>query len=688
MYAWGRVKVEYLDRTLWADKVMINNKTGIGKARGHIILVTADGTRMKARESLFDIKSEQGKLFKTKGTLTEQFRLTGREIERKSQNHFILKDATLTTCQGVLPDWSIEAKTADIIREDRVLFNEAIIKIKNFPILYLPMGYMPIDRARKSGFLRPTFGWSKQKNGVLFQQQYFWAINRWSDATLSTKSVAGGWQHSLDYRYIPSYSEGGHVRGNFFIDNVTGDTLWNLGMNHAQKLPNDVEFMGVLDLESQNSLNQIVNDNIEDRTRRHTNSFVAVNKVWDNSSLDFLARYQESTNSIKDDTLGELPKITYKIQQTQIGETPFYLGLDTSSSWFVTDLKTDEDDDFFFKTSRVIVNPHLTIPITISPWLSITPSLSASETYYGRGLTTEDSEFKKLPGFTREAVSFGTNLQGPKINKIYHFKNSTTKVKHLLEPQFNYSYTPDIDEEDRLKIKKLDGIDSIGTPANSVTYGIEQRLLKKFRIGADKYETKQILRFNVSQSYDIREATIKKQSGQNRLPFSDLRFDLDSHPLDSIIFNADATYDLETDQVKTVNFEAGIKPVDNFWIIMERRWIRDGTNFILGTLDLSFHPGWRAQYSTRFDELTSTFRENNFSLLYDNPCKCWGFSFDIIDRQSRDPNSKRQDQTQFLWTIKLRGLGELKQGGSGKFLHRDFEDTSFPETHFKSKTIN
>ncbi|HJM95946.1 MAG TPA: hypothetical protein QF698_07710, partial [Candidatus Marinimicrobia bacterium] len=69
-------------------------------------------------------------------------------------------------------------------------------------------------------------------------------------------------------------------------------------------------------------------------------------------------------------------------------------------------------------------------------------------------------------------------------------------------------------------------------------------------------------------------------------------------------------------------------------------------------------------------------------------CKCWGFSFDIIDRQSRDPGNKRQDQTQFLWTIKLRGLGELKQGGSGKFLHRDFEDTSFPETHFKSKTIN
>ena len=38
------------------------------------------------------------------------------------------------------------------------------------------------------------------------------------------------------------------------------------------------------------------------------------------------------------------------------------------------------------------------------------------------------------------------------------------------------------------------------------------------------------------------------------------------------------------------------------------------------------------------------------------------------------------NQTQFLWTIKFRGLGDLGTRGKGKFLHRDFEDTSFPNT--------
>ena len=675
IYAWGRVKVQYQDRTLWADKVKVNNKTGIGKAKGHVILVTADGTRMKARESLFNLKSEQGKLFNSKGIVADQFHITGKEMERLSPTRFILKEATLTTCRGVLPDWSIEAKNADLIKGNRVLFDEAVMKVKNLPILYLPVGYIPLDTQRKSGFLFPTFGWSAVE-GFLYQQEYFWAINRWSDATINTRRVVGGWQSGLDYRYIASNKERGNIRGNIFVDNVTNETLWNASMTHAQELPNDVQFSGVLDLESQNSLNQIVNNNTQRRTRRNTDSYATINKIWDSSSLDILTRYRENADDIKDDTFGELPKITYKVQQTRIGKTPLYFNLETSAAWFVTDLKSKVDEDFFFKTSRLDFNPQLTLPLTLAPWLSVTNTIGARETYYGRGLTTVNSEFRKLSSFTRESINFLSVLEGPKFSKIFHTKNSPSKIKHLLKPRLSYNYTPDIDDEDKLKIKKFDSIDSAGAPANSVTYEFEQRLLKKFETDINKFETRQILRFNMSQSYNIREATITKKSGENRLPFSDLRFDLDSRPLDSIILNADATYNFETDLVKTVNFEFGIKPVDNLWIIMERRWIKGGTSFILGTLDLSFKPGWRVQFSTRFDGLTSTFRENNFSLLYDNPCRCWGFSFDIIDRQSRDIKNIREDQTQFLWSIKFRGLGEYKSRGTGRFLHRGFPDVN------------
>jgi LPS-assembly protein len=677
--AWGRVKVQHKNQTLWADKVLINNKTGIGKARGHIILESEDGSRTKAKETLFDLKSKRGKLYESKTVLSNQVRLTAKKIANLSASHLVLDDATLTTCKGALPAWQIEAKSIDIKAGNRALFTNAVLKIKDFPVLYMPIGYIPMDTKRKSGFLFPTLGWSKI-DGVLFDQRYFWAINRWSDATIGTKRVLGGWQHSLDYRYIRSKNAQGMIGGKFYKDNLTGSTLWKGKAKHTQELPNKFKFKGFLDLESQQSLNRVVNNNVEERTRRNTESYASVNKRWENSSIDILTRYRETTDFTQDDTLGELPKITYKVQQTQIGDTPFYFNLDTSSAWFVTDLKTQKEEDFMFKTSRLDFHPQLTVPLALTPWLSMTSIIGARETIYGRGLTTTNSEYKKTSGFTRESFDFRSIIQGPKINKVYHLKNSPEKIKHLLEPRLTFNYVPDMDQKDRLKIRTFDSIDTIGNAANSITYEFGQRLLKKIKTGASRFETKQILRFNISQTYNIREATRKKQLGEERLPFSDLFFDFDSRPLESIIVNTDASYNFKTDLINSFNFEAGVKPVENFWIIMERRWTRGGPSYIVGTLDLALKPNWRAQYSARYDESVSTFRENQFSLLYDNPCKCWGFSFDIIDRNLNVATNERKDQTQFLWSIKLRGLGDFGLRDKGKFLHRDFEETSFPST--------
>ena len=246
----------------------------------------------------------------------------------------------------------------------------------------------------------PTFGWS-EIDGILFDQNYFWAINRWSDATFNTMRVLGGWQHGIEYRYVASNTTQGRINGRPFRDNLAGKTLWKAGARHAQNLPNNFKFKGSLDLESQQSLNRVVNNNIEERTRRNTDSYASVNKSWDNSSLDSLTRFKESTSYTQDDTLGELPKITYKLQQTQIGNTPFYFNLDTSSAWFVTDLKPQQDEDFMFKTSRLDFHPQLTVPLSLTSWLSMTSIIGVRETIYGRGLTTTDSEYKKTSGFSR-----------------------------------------------------------------------------------------------------------------------------------------------------------------------------------------------------------------------------------------------------------------------------------------------
>ena len=87
------------------------------------------------------------------------------------------------------------------------------------------------------------------------------------------------------------------------------------------------------------------------------------------------------------------------------------------------------------------------------------------------------------------------NIRFKKINgqledtsKVFHLKKSSTKLKHLLGPRFTYNYIPDIDQEDRLKIKSFDSVDGLA-PTNTITYAFEQRLLKKFKTGQNKFQT-------------------------------------------------------------------------------------------------------------------------------------------------------------------------------------------------------
>ena len=84
---------------------------------------------------------------------------------------------TLTTCTGKLPDWLFEAEWMDLKADDRVLFTGGVLKVRNIPILYIPVGYMPLNQKRKTGFLTPLTGYSDIM-GAKFDNAFFWANQR------------------------------------------------------------------------------------------------------------------------------------------------------------------------------------------------------------------------------------------------------------------------------------------------------------------------------------------------------------------------------------------------------------------------------------------------------------------------------------------------------------------------------
>jgi len=664
VYAKGRVIVRYGKKAVRADKIKININTGRGEAIGNVLLVDA-GSRLTAERARFNLKGKTGKIYNASGEIIKDYRVKGKEIIKVSDNQFKLTEASLTTCKGALPAWMFEVDYMDVIPGDRAIFKGATFKIRDVPIFHLPVGYFPLDNTRKSGFLVPDTG-SSNLDGFFVNNTYYWAINEQSDATFNLDYLEKrGVRPGFEYRYTPSKTTAGQMSGQFLDDRSTGNTFWKFDMTHKQELPKGFKLDAKLDLVGDDNFNKTFTNDTNQRTRRSTDSFALLTKSWSNSTLDILTRLRKSTQDNVDDTFGLLPKITHKVQRTKLGDTGIYFNQDISYTGFLTDLNSSITEDQDETIHRGDIHPQISFPFRPANWLSVTPQVGARFTYYDKGFDSNNNEFDS---FSRELFDINAVVEGPKINKVFGGKKDGTKFNHILEPRFVYDYIPDIDEDDRNKIKRFDEIDSVN-PVNRVTYSLNQRILKKSRKKDGGTKTTQLLRFEVLQSYDLRENDTP--TGEDSRPFSDLRFDLDSRLAEPLLLNFDSTYNVYDSQFKTFNILAGIKPVDGLTLMAERRYTRGSTTFLLGTVDYSFLDGWKLQYSARYDEKIKEFLENDFSLAYENACNCWGIGLDFIQRKNIN-GGVSQDDTRFMFRFNLKGIGDFGDKKDDQLLHRNF----------------
>ena len=685
--AWGNVVVRYQDRVLRADKVQIDNKSGMGEAMGNVVVTQTDGTEIHSERSRFNTKSQKGKAYGIQGRIAQVYRVKAKEAMRMSPTHYKFKDSSLTTCSGKLPKWSFGSSKLDLVVGDRALFTGGVFRVLDFPIMYLPIGYLPINRERKSGFLIPQFGLSNT-DGFTFKPIYYWAINRWSDATVGVEYLQKrGVRPELEYRYTPSRYTYGEFNGTFLDDRITGGQFWKVDWRHEQrKLPLGFKFKGKLDLESDNSFNKTFEDDTNLRTRRNSDSFASLNRSWSNSTFDILTRYRDSTQDDRDDLFAQLPQVTFNTQRRPIGNSNFYFNQNATFSSFLIDLNTSPINDDNFSVQRFDFHPQLSRPISLAPWLTLTPTVGWRETIYSKGLRTGN---ERTSSFTRELFDVSAALEGPKFNRVYAGRRlGNSKIKHVIEPRLVYSYIPAIDLDDRRKIRNIDGIDDIDSQSR-FTYSLTQRLLRKYSLSDDDFSIREIMRFEISHSYDIGEATRNPRAGTELRPFSDIRMDFDSRLFKPLLLNFDSTFDVEDGKFNTFNFEVGIKPWKNVSFFVERRFARNSvqnlisnnalvevnteqTQFLTGSLFWAFARGWQVQATTRYDELRKTFRENDFSISFDDHCECWGFAFDLIQRNIIS-GGVDQSETKFLLSFTLRGIGTEKFGKRDiQHIHRRF----------------
>jgi len=229
----GQVEGRYQDKSLRADKVIYQTKTGQVIAIGNVALINADGSTQYADK--LELSDELAANFTARFPTGGQ--LAGALAVRDTDQGVELYNAYYTACEACKtddkvkkPTWRLKARKVKQNQNNKsITYRDAVFEFKGIPLLYTPYLAHPDPTAgRQSGWLIPFAGHSGNK-GLNFQAPYYFALSDSSELTL-TPHVYQSVNPLLEAQFRKKFFSGeieldGSVTYGNFFDNEGNDFL-------------------------------------------------------------------------------------------------------------------------------------------------------------------------------------------------------------------------------------------------------------------------------------------------------------------------------------------------------------------------------------------------------------------------------------------------------------------------------
>lgn len=729
----GSVDITYQATNLKADRVEFNTKTGDVVAFGNVT-IGSEGSLIACQKAVFNIYTQRGFMYDAEGFASPVYYFTGKKIEKVGDDKLSIHNGTLTTCgpacgTGATP-WAFNISKADLQVNRYAYLYGFVPMVLDIPLFYLPYYVTSIKTERSTGFLQPAIG-TDSEDGIFVNNLFFWAINPSMDATIGLDYLSHrGFRYTAELRYVLDSRSMGQLNasylkdGEFFNQSISrhqwlfdddrapgdlplGGEFYKVTLDHKQVLAWDVEMLGRMDLENEDTnFDREFSDNLDLRSRREMESFVSFTKNWESRSLQVIAERLESLEDNlfttgtglrffgdRNEVFGRLPSVQFLQQPEQLGKTPFYFEMESSWTNFFEQEKIErlvatdlEEFDNVENTPRFDVYPTVSMPISVAPWLSVTPAAAVRETYWWRRRANEKADFSIRDGLSREAVEFTVDAKGPTVYRIYHYENRwAEKYKHLIEPFVRYRYVSDFDEADSLLIPvtirgaHFDRVDTFDVSrftqtvgVNELRYGLTNRVLAKDSHGS----ISEIFRLKVSQPFDIKESRKDERSGVVSL--GPVQIDLESQVIPPLILNSRSTYDYFHKRLSDLGATLGLEVGRYGMMYVDYTFVQDAASgenkqsFYTGAAGVNLTDNVHVQYRVRYDENEGTVLENEYILVY-RGC-CWAIEFDLFDRV---------DETKMVVMFDLKGIGTIGRrfrvgsdlGGKRRSTREELPDT-------------
>jgi LPS-assembly protein len=482
---------------LFAEEVELDRAGDILRARGQVAFIdgaqriTAERLEFNTRTKLGSFWNAQG-IMEVSGKANPQSILGTTEadayffaerIDKIGVDRYRMTNGRLTTCVQATPRWEFESSSVVMVRDRHAVMRNAVLRIKDVPVLYLPWMYYPINKDnRATGFLMPSWG-SSALRGQMFSSAFFWAINRSQDATVRYDFSSGlGKGYGLEYRYVGAPGSFGSISGSMLTGKsgtpgaLITSKVYSVSGDLVQQLPLRLILRGTTNYTNSMFTQQVTQTSLYLSTLSYRSANANLRGSYGRVVADAEAGITDTFYSPTSGTrTGSAPRIGATFASSPIGRSQLYFG-STAEFFAIRRQYVIGDPKTKANVNRIDFNPTMRLPVSRLAFLNLTLSGGFRFTRWDK--QTSGAALVSTP-LQRQLFDLRADVRGPTVVRIFNTPGSkyATRWKHLVEPTFSITKNTAFDKFKQ--VPQYDYTDLIVGGVTSMSYGLANRLLAK-----------------------------------------------------------------------------------------------------------------------------------------------------------------------------------------------------------------
>lgn len=488
---YGDAKIEFEGITLTADYIEMDMESRTVSAtytldkdsnRVGIPVFTDGAEEVKAATLKYNFDTKKAYIQELKVKQEENY-LHMERAKRQTNGDLHFVEGKFTTCDLDEPHYHFQLSKAVMVPNKRIVSGPLNLWVAGVPTpLGLPFIFLPTQEREQTGIIFPQFAFQNSAYGMGLQDLGYYFPIKASDkiqTSLYTSIYTSG---TFGFKNVTDYDDRYRFNGTLTLDflhvkrqfpDTTKQNNTIIRWNHRQKQNANPYWGFSSDVNFQSSNNTKVNlqTNNQDYLKSTLNSSINLQRKFPTKPVSMGLKLAMKQNSTSGNIDVDLPIYTLNVnrffpfkglRRNKIGEEKFYekigftYSLEARNNTIFADSLL-ETRDFNGMTANIQNGAKNTLRMTTAiPLLdsrfTLTPSISYNSRVNLKGIdkrydfagdsiiVTESNEYG---GYSQD-LSFSSSLTTSLYSYYQFIGKKKMKMRHVLTPSFNFSYTPDL----------------------------------------------------------------------------------------------------------------------------------------------------------------------------------------------------------------------------------------------------